>query len=203
MGRTRTLLGLTLVMVGILLLATSCDKSDPVKAAPTASVFVGGDSLTVQTAITEGALPVGWDVVSGLGWQAENIQPTLAQRVADSARSPGRVVFALGQNDAGYAGWTTTDQLQVIQLATTPHPAACVAWVLPWYTGPDLTRAAAIDRYRTWVTTWAADHGQPVVDWRPEATAHPGDIDVDGIHLSSAGRLAYGALIQEAVADCA
>lgn len=187
------------------LTTAACDLTPPPppppKAPPTTNVFIAGDSLTVQTAITNNALPQGWDVVSGLGWQAEHIQPTLATRTTDPARSPGRTVIALGQNDTA-TGYGTTDQLQVAQLALTPHPDACVTWVLPHYSGTVTQHLVAIDRYRAWVIDWAASHGDPVVDWRPVALADPTLIDTDGVHLTPAGRLAYGAMIQQAAAAC-
>ncbi len=170
--------------------------------SPTEPPFVGGDSLTVQAAITEGALPQGWDVVSSLGWQAEDVQPGLDARVTDPARSPGKVVFALGQNDAAN-GFDHTDADQLAKLAQTPHPSACIRWVLPHYSGTDTVKAAGIEQLRTWMAAYAAAHGQGTVDWRPEAQAHPEFIDPDGTHLTTAGRLAYGQLIQEAMATCA
>jgi GDSL-like lipase/acylhydrolase family protein len=169
--------------------------------SPTEPPFVGGDSLTVQTSITEGALPPGWDVVSNLGWQAENVQPNLTERVSDRTRSPGRVVFALGQNDGGN-GFDATDAQQLTQLAETPHGDACIRWLLPHYAGTDPTHITGIQAVRDWITVYAAAHGQGTFDWRPRAQAHPEYVDPDGIHLTTAGRLAYGQLIQEAMASC-
>jgi hypothetical protein len=183
-----------MVLVGLL---ASCTWPP----SPTEPPFIGGDSLTVQTAITEGALPQGWDVVSNLGWQAENVQPKLTERVSDRTRSPGRVVFALGQNDGGN-GFDATDIQQMTQLAETPHGSACVRWLLPHYAGTDPTHIAGIQAVRDWVTAYATAHGQGVVDWRPVAVEHPEFVEVDGIHLTPAGRLAYGQLITQAVSSC-
>lgn len=164
--------------------------------------FVGGDSLTLQTAITEGALPQGWDVYSSLGWQAENVQPGLTDRVNDPARSPRIVVIALGQND-GADGFDPTDQQQMAALAATPYPSACIRWVLPHYAGTDPVKLAGIEQVRTWEANYAAAHRQDTVDWRHIALAHPEDVDTDGTHLTPQGRLAYGQLLQQAVASCA
>jgi hypothetical protein len=186
---------ITMLLAG---LAASCTWPP----SPTEPPFVGGDSLTVQTAITEGALPQGWDVVSGLGWQAEHLQPQLTERVTNLTRSPGRVVFALGQNDGGN-GFDATDAQQLTQLAETPHDDACVRWLLPHYAGTDPTHVTGIQAVRDWITAYAAAHGQDTFDWRPRALAHPEYLNPDdGIHLTEAGRLAYGQLIQEAMASC-
>lgn len=185
-----------LILLGAIVIAVT-GACQPVPG----TVFIAGDSLTVQTAITADALPQGWDVVSGLGWQAENVQPLLEQRVNDPARSPETVVIALGQNDAGGGtdGFSSADQLQVVALARTPDPAAKVAWVLPWSPG-HATRVAGLNAYRSWVITFAQSRGECVVDWMPLAQAHPEYLDPDMVHLTEAGRLAYGQLLQDAVA---
>ncbi len=169
--------------------------------SPTEPPFIGGDSLTVQTAITEGALPAGWDIYSGLGWQAEHVQPGLADRVNDPARSPGKILIALGQNDGG-DGLSSIDTQQLTKLATTGHASACLVWLLPHYAGTDPVHLDGIEATRRWVTAYAAAHNQDTVDWRPVALAHPEFEAADGVHLTEAGRLAYGQLIQEGVATC-
>ncbi len=188
---------IAIIIAGLLVAAVGCQYPPSATEPP----FVGGDSLTLQTAITADALPQGWDVYSMLGWQAEDVQPGLAERVNDPTRSPGRVVFALGQNDGGN-GFDATDAQQLTTLAHTPHPSACIVWLLPYYAGTDPTHAAGIQAVRDWITVYATAHDQDTVDWRLIALAHPRDIDTDGIHLTPAGRLDYGQLIQEAVATC-
>lgn len=164
-------------------------------APPTDHVLIGGDSLTIQTGYA-GHLPAA-DVVAGLGWQAEDVRPGVDGYASDPARSPRTMVVALGQNDAAN-GLDAIDRDQLQQLATAVHADACVAWVLPWYTGSDPTRRAGIDAYRTWVQA----RGEPTVDWKPPAQAHPDYIDPDGIHLTPAGQAAYGQIVSQAVAAC-
>lgn len=170
-------------------------------APPTDHILIGGDSLTIQTAYA-GHLP-DFGVVAGLGWQAEDVHhgraghDGVAAWAEDPERSPHTLVVALGQNDAAN-GLDTTDRAQLQQLADATHPDTCVAWVLPWYTGTDPTRVAGINAYRTWAQT----RGEPTVDWRPQAQAHPEYVDPDGIHLTPAGRAAYGQLIAQAVDSC-
>lgn len=196
-SRFDLLLALAMLAVVASILLAGCNYPPAAGTPP----FIGGDSLTVQTAITEGALPQGWDVVSSLGWQAENVQPGLTDRVTDPVRSPRVVVLALGEND-GADGLGAVDRQQLTQLAETPGPGACIRWVLPWYTGTDQVKLQGIADYRTWVTTWAAAHGQQVFDWQRVALASPDDVDADGTHLTPAGRMDYGQLLQQAVASC-
>lgn len=173
---------------------------------PTNVTTVIGDSLTM-TALLEGGFPAEWDIHSMLGWQAEDAQPGVTARAADPARSPCAVAMALGQNDAAAHsdgrgdGFTTTDAQQMRTLRGTLHPATRVVWILPDYDGTDPAYAAGIDTYRAWATAEAAARGDRVADWR--AVNQPTDIDSDGVHLTPAGRMAYGAFITKAVPSCA
>jgi len=182
--------------------STACDPPPP----PANVVTIVGDSLTMTT-LLDGHLP-GYDVHSMLGWQAEDAQPGLDQRVADPARSPRTVVIVLGQNDAADHtdptligdGWTTTDAQQVTRLANTPHPDATVCWILPAYYGTDPAYAAGITRFRQWLTAFAAGRGEHVADWA--TVARPEYIGADGVHLTPTGRAAYGQLITQEATRC-
>jgi hypothetical protein len=189
------------VAISVMVLAT-IGAACQYPPSPTEPPLIEGDSLTLQTAITEGALPQGWDVLSSLGWQAEDVQPGLTDRVNDPARSPGVALIALGQND-GANGFDATDAQQLATLAATTYPTTCTVWLLPHYAGTDTVKHQGIEDVRTWEASYAAAHGQATVDWRPIALAHPEYIDTDGTHLTPTGRLAYGQLIQQGVATCA
>lgn len=181
---------------------------------PTDHVVIGGDSLTIQTGAA-GHLN-GLDVVAGLGWQAEHVhhgmgaQTGLDTWVTDPMLSPRTLVIALGQNDAPSGGpwnadgWTAQDAQQMTDLANAVHPDACVAWVLPWYTGTAPGHRDGINAYRAWVRTTAAGRGDPVVDWKPLAEADPSLVDpADGVHLTPAGRPVYAQLLRSAADACA
>lgn len=185
---------------GILLLACQPPPSD--------TTTVVGDSLTMTT-LLDGRFPAGWDIHSMLGWEAEDAQPGLTQRVNDPTRSPCSVAIALGHNDAGQHtgrgpeygdGFTSTDAAQMRQLRDTLHPATNVLWVLPDYDGTDPVYPAGIEAARSWIAGYAAQRGDDVVDWRPRNTA--ADIDPDGVHLTPTGRQRYGAMITEEMPTC-
>lgn len=191
--KLKTIIKLTLLALVLIVTLGACEYP------PTNRVFIAGDSLTVQTAITGGAIPTDWDVVSGLGWQAEHVQPHLEDRVTDPLRSPGVLVIALGQNDAGPDGLSQQDKNQFAALEGAVHPDTRVAWVLPWSSTP-ADRVQRLEDFRGYVGRYVATHPACIVDWMPIAQAHPEYLDVDGTHLSVAGRHAYGALLQEAAA---
>lgn len=177
---------------------------------PTDQHLVVGDSLTM-TALLAGGFPPDWDIHSMIGWEAEDAQAGVAQRTADAERSPCAAAIALGHNDAADGttaaggdlgdGFTSTDVAQLRTLRSSFHPSTEVLWVLPDYTGPVPEYAAGIAAYRSWVTTEAAARGDAVVDWRGQHTA--ADIEPDGAHLTTSGRLAYGRLITEGMPGCA
>jgi lysophospholipase L1-like esterase len=169
---------------------------------------VVGDSLTMTTLLA-GQLPADWDIHSMLGWEAEDAQQGVEQRVADGARNPARVAIALCNNDASQHtgqgpeygdGFTATDAEQLGRLRSALHPATRVTWVLPDYMGSDPLYAAGINACRSWVTAEAARRGDCVTDWRARNT--PADIGPDGIHLTAAGHANYGAMIEQAVNSC-
>jgi hypothetical protein len=201
MDRTRLLIiAAVLLAVGAILVATGCQ--------PNPNVTTGvGDSLTM-TAALEGGFPASWDIHSMLGWQAENAQPGVADRVNDPRRSPARVFIALGQNDAaahsdgtGGDGWTSTDAQQMRTLRDTLDPATQVTWIAPDYDGTDPAYRAGIEAYRTWLVGYADVKGDCLADWRIANV--PADIDpADGVHLTTTGRIHYGAFITQAVDSC-
>jgi lysophospholipase L1-like esterase len=191
-----------LLLLALPLLAWACGPP------PSTTDLAVGDSLTMTTLLDDHL--DGYDVHSMLGWEAEDAQPGLTQRVADPARNPRTAVVALGANDAAQHtgkgpeygdGFTATDRAQLLQLRDTFHPDTGVTWVLPHYAGIDPLFITGINAYRTWATTEAARRGDCVVDWR--TWQQPGDIDpADGIHLTAAGKARYAALIEEAT-SCA
>jgi len=199
---------LWLLASGLLAVAAVLVSGCQYPPAPANITTVVGDSLTM-TALFEGGFPADYDVHSMLGWQAENAQPGLTDRVDDPTRSPARVAVALGANDSCLDaaacptprdGWTTTDITQMTQLANTPHPDACVVWVKSAYFGTDPGYIAGLAAHSQWLDGFAASRGERVFEWVD--VARPEHIDADGLHLTHAGKLAYGALVQQAVASC-
>lgn len=165
-------------------------------AAPTGHRFVGGDSLTVQ-ASESGQLPPA-DYAAGLGWRASHVTPRLYSAATDPARSPRAVVIALGQNYG--SGFDTTARNELTVLAGVPHDDACVSWLLPAYYGPDVPHYWAVTAYRDWARRYAGARAQPVTDWADFAV--PGTVAPDGVHLTTAGRVAYAKAITQALAAC-
>lgn len=199
--RIVTLAAALICAVALVLALVGCQPPNPNVRT------VVGDSLTMTT-LLDGHLQ-GYDVHSMLGWEAEDAQPGLTDRVADPTRSPARVAIALCANDAAQHtgkgpewgdGFTTTDQAQLRQLRKTLHPATLVVWVLPDYNGTDPLFAAGINACRAWLTAAAAEAGDCVADWR--AVNGPADIDPDGVHLTTQGKARYGAMIDQAVTTC-
>lgn len=191
-----------MLTAGVLVAAAGC-------MPPTDTTTIVGDSLTLTT-LLDGQLPAEWDVLSGLGWEAEDAQPGLTERALDPDRAPGCVVIALGANDgADHSGrgpewgdgFTATDAEQIAQLADTPHPAASVVWVLPHYAGTDPEFAAGVAAYREWVRSFATGRGEPVVDFA--LVARPDHFLDDGVHFTPTGFAAYGATLRDAEAHCA
>ncbi len=203
-----------LALAALSLVGLAC-KEEPVPGR----VALGGDSLSFQSDYYAG-IPAGWDVEGkvGIGWQAEHVQARATQDVEDPAASPEVFVIALGQNDVatsvGRDGFTQEDRDQILELASTPHDNACVAFVKPWYQPPagapvDPDQFVGIGAYRAYIDGLVASNPDRYrsVDWRPLAEAHPEYVDPDGVHLTTTveaggGVFAYKALLEEAAAAC-
>jgi hypothetical protein len=184
--------------------APAVDERPPRRTSPTrpaaaqaaGRVFVAGDSLTLQTAISGAltAVPPDLEVAAGMGWTTAEAQPPL-----DAALAEGPVdtlVVALGTNDSslveGAEGWTTGDLERFRQMIYTPDIGACVVLVLPGLgPGPDARYAAEMAEARAALRQLAEErHLVPdagptvVVDWQTEVDRHPEVMASDGVHLA-------------------
>jgi hypothetical protein len=210
-------LGFTAIAVAVIL--TGCLPTPPAWTTPTTSngIYTGviGDSLTVSTqngTTLDGPTGTLTDDLTAQGFPT-SISSIIGATTNDlnnvspfPTPGPTILVIALGTNDSNNGSVPLATSQSNLQNYLAASPAQCVylvnintltvSWGLPTYGPP----------YNAMMQSLANNsNGRiDVADWTSEVDANPSYLDTSGgPHLSDAGIVAYRALLEGSVADCA